>query len=117
MERGWVVLAGSIHGTAVSLWESRGRPAGFASFVDTSARIKGADTCARYIGQAVPGYSIIHVIDWRRCRPLVLPRLDSELHQLQKSLSALVPRLSARLARTGSFRMPAFQALRAGGLV
>ena len=22
MERGWVVLAGSIHGTAVSLWET-----------------------------------------------------------------------------------------------
>ena len=22
MERGWVVLAGSIHGTAVSLWEN-----------------------------------------------------------------------------------------------
>jgi hypothetical protein len=25
MERGWVVLAGSIHGTAVSLWENPGR--------------------------------------------------------------------------------------------
>ena len=24
MERGWVVLAGSIHGTAVSLWENTG---------------------------------------------------------------------------------------------
>jgi hypothetical protein len=24
MERGWVVLAGSIHGTAVSLWENPG---------------------------------------------------------------------------------------------
>ena len=30
MERGWVVLAGSIHGTAVSLWENTG--GGGASF-------------------------------------------------------------------------------------